>query len=507
MTNVTSEILLVGAMYKQPDQYLMYGPVIKSQYDFSDPATRFFYDVFEDYYLTFSQEITENKLNTYCSQNMETFKQYKRYKGWKTIKDMMDMADVNDTKNYLNTVKKFSLIRQYEANGFPAEKILQFKDFEKLTANDIYRIMRSKCDRINSDVSVMDEPVVLTDNATGLVDSYLATPEMGIPISFQGFNEQFRGLLKGKVIFSGCRSNIGKSRLLTKIAADVVLGQGKRMMIISNEMSERDMKNCLITTVINDPVFKAMHGIDVDKTEKEITLGLYHDDATGEYVERVKDENGEYVESEERYISRIKATTEYQKVHDIAEWLENKTKGKLYFHDITGDYSQEAIEIELRRAKVVFSCEVVAIDTMKVDKLESWDRLKMLATSIVETIKELNICGYCTFQLTDDTINCDIFSLNSNNISSSKHIKHPVDILLLNEPIKKVDYDKCEYIAYKDTLNWDEPVPQDLNPKKRYMMCTIDKNRLGSKPNLLLEYDLDRNIWTNPGIVIKKSIV
>lgn len=505
MMNVQSELLFVGALYSSPDLYITYGSSIRSKYDFEDKATRFFYDVFEDYYLTFSQEITENKLNTFCSQNIETFKKYRAFKGWSTVKSMMEMADVNDIKNYFNTVKKYSLIREYNNNGFPAEKILQFKDFQRLSANDIYRIMRSKCDKINTDVSVMDEPVVLTNNTVSTIDSYLATPEMGIPLSWEGYNEYFRGLLPSTVIFQGLLSNEGKSRMITMMAADVVLRQKCRVMIISNEMTERAIKNCLITTVINNPIFKELHGIDINKNEKELTLGLYKDES-GEFVVRKTDDSGEFIESEEEYIERVKATEEYQKVKAVGEWLERQTEGKLYFHDITSDYSQEAIELEIRKSKVVYKCDVFIMDTMKVDKLESWDRLKMLATKIVELGKELKMSGIATFQLTDATVFDDIFDLSSNNIGAAKGIKHPVDVMLLGKKLKREEYDKYQYMPFatEESLMWGDPVSKDLNPKKEYIAFKIDKNRLASKTILLFQYDLNYNVWLNVGELQKK---
>jgi replicative DNA helicase len=339
------------------------------------------------------------------------------------------------------------------------------------------------------------------------IDFYLSTPEMGIPLSFEGFNELFRGFLQSNVIFSGMRSNLGKSRLLTMIAADVVIRQNKRMMIISNEMTESAIKNCLIVTVINNKIFQEMHGIDIKKNEKELTLGLYRDDKTGEFVTRKKDkQTGEFVETEEEYISRIKETTEYKKVNAVATWLENKTRGKLYFHDVTSDYSQEAIELEIRKSKVIYKCDIFAVDTLKVDKLESWDRLKMLATKIVEVAKEINMCGYATFQLTDATVYDDIFSLSSNNISGAKGIKHPVDVMLLNEEIKKEDFDKYQYMPFEssDSLMWGEPVPMELNKDKRYLAGVVDKNRKGEKCILLFEFDLNFNTWLNVGKLIKK---
>ena len=66
---------------------------MRSKYDFSDPAVKFFYDSFETYYLTFSQTVDETKMNVFMSQNPERLKTYKQYKGWKTIQQYMNLAD------------------------------------------------------------------------------------------------------------------------------------------------------------------------------------------------------------------------------------------------------------------------------------------------------------------------------------------------------------------------------------------------------------------------------
>ena len=187
-TNVQSELLFCGSLYKEPDLYLSYGESTRSKFDFSDPATRFFYDFFEEYYLTFSQDVSQNKINNFATQNSERLKSYKNYGGWKTIQGMMDIADPNDFKNVYNTVKKYSLIREYDRNGFPAEKILSHKNFQYLTANDVYRIMRSKADKINTVINVIEEPVVLTKGVAQVVDSYLLTPQFGVQTHWQGYN-------------------------------------------------------------------------------------------------------------------------------------------------------------------------------------------------------------------------------------------------------------------------------------------------------------------------------
>lgn len=502
-TNVQAELLFVGSFYKSPDLYLSYGKSIKSKYDLSDDAMRFFYDLFEDYYLTFSQDVSESKVNNFATQNTERFKQYKSYGGWRTIKSLMETADAQDFKNVYNMVKKYSLVREYERNGFPVEKILAHKKFQYMTPSDVYRLMRSKADKINTVINVIDEPVILTSGVSQVVDSYLLTPQFGIQTHWKGYNDYFRGLLPGNVLFQGFLSNEGKSRNLINLIAYVTLVKKQKFMLLSNEMTEMAMKNCLITTVLNCKEFKELHGVQLLKPEKEITMGLYRDDDTKEFIYRKKGEDGNYIESEEDFLNRVKKTSEYKDVSKVAQWMEAQMDGKFYFNDITSDYSDEAIELEIRRAKLVYNCSCFAVDTLKAWGAEDWVKVKMTATKIVELGKELNMFGICTFQLTDATVFDSVFDLSSNNIGAAKGIKHPVDLLTLGKRISVEEYHQCQYIPYEDC--WGDPVTYDLNPKKKYFGLKIDKNRLSEKDKILLfEYDLNLNIWECIGELIKK---
>lgn len=502
--NVQAEFLFCGCMYKQPDLYLTYGEATKSKYDFSDDATRFFYDMFEEYYLTFAQDVSQNKVNNFATQNAERFKEYKSHGGWKTIKDMIDMSDPKDIKAVFNTVKKFSLVREYDRAGFPAEKVLSKKNFQSMSANDVYRYMRSKADKINTQINVIEEPVLLTKDVSKTVDSYLLTPQFGVQVHWKGYNDYFRGLLPGNVLFQGFLSNEGKSRNLVNLIAYVTLVRKEKFMLLSNEMTEVAMKNCLITTVLNCKEFKALHGVELIKPEREITMGNYRDDITKEFVEREKDVNGNFIEDEEHFLARVKSTKEYQDVMKVAKWMEAQMEGKFYFNDITSDYSDESIEIEIRRAKLVYNCKHFAVDTLKAWGAEDWVKVKMTATKIVELGKELDLFGVCTFQLTDATVFDSVFDLSSNNIGAAKGIKHPVDLLTLGKRIKKDEYPNYQYVAYNE--DWGEDVTYNLNPEKNYFGIKPDKNRLGSKDGVMLfEYNLDYNIWNNVGYIVKKE--
>ena len=184
-TNVQAEICFVGSLYANPDLYINYGNFMRSKYDFSDPVTRFLYDNLETYYLTFSQTIDEKKVNVFMSQNEERLKEYKQYKGWKTIQRFMALADTNDVDNYFNLV---------------VDKILKHKKFDSLTANDIYRIIRIKADKINTVINAGEEAVELTKNNEDAINSYIDVPLMGLLTPWYLYNEMFLGLTQEDII-------------------------------------------------------------------------------------------------------------------------------------------------------------------------------------------------------------------------------------------------------------------------------------------------------------------
>ena len=230
-TNIQAEICFVGSLFSEPDLYVTYGNFMRSKYDFADEATKFFYDSFETFYLTFSQTVDETKMNVFMSQNEERLRLYKEYHGWKTVQQYMKLADKNDCKNYFNTVKKYSLIREYGRNGFPIEKIINHKNFDKLTANDIYRIIRIRADKIHTVINSGDEAVDLTQNNEQLVNKHLTKPAFGLPFPWAMYNEFFLGMRVGKVIFEGFLSNEGKTRKLMLLSAYEALIQLQKILL------------------------------------------------------------------------------------------------------------------------------------------------------------------------------------------------------------------------------------------------------------------------------------
>lgn len=501
--NPTMEMLFVGCLYKEPDLYLLVGGSIKSAYDFTDEAMRFYYDFFSDYYTTFSQQVEQVKVNSFALQRPGTFKTYEKYGGYKTIQRAMNLADPDDYKGIYNILKKYALVREYYRKGFPAERIVDSPNFEQMTANDIYRAVRANVDRINSDVNVIDDPIILNEGNESIIDKFLEEPRFGIKCPWVAYNQYFRGLYPSNVLLQAFKSNEGKSRNVTFMLAYVTLVERHKCMMLSNEMTESAIRSCLLVTVISNPEFQRLHGETVVKTEEEITMGWYRDDNTGEFITRETDGDGNYIERYEDFLRRVKATSEYQAVQRVAKWMNEQMEGKFYFKDITADYSDTTIDLELRKAKAVYGCDVFVYDTAKTYGQDDWRVLKATVTNIVEIAKEIDMAGICTFQLSDESENIPIFEFNSMQLANCKQVRHVVDCLTMGRKLKRKEYKDCQYYAYDD---WGTPVPHDLDPNKDYFAIKIDKNRMSRKGEdiLLFQIDLDINRWDNIGTLVRK---
>ena len=83
-----------------------------------------------------------------------------------------------------------------------------------MSPNDIYRIIRTKADKIHTVINAGDEAVELTDNNTVQIDKYLEKPNFGLPFPWYMYNEYFLGMRDTKLLFEGFLSNEGKTRKL-----------------------------------------------------------------------------------------------------------------------------------------------------------------------------------------------------------------------------------------------------------------------------------------------------
>jgi replicative DNA helicase len=504
ISNIQNEILTVGSIYKQPELLIEYGQYIKSKYDFDDEVTRFFYDNALIIYQKRTQTFNQSTINTFMTEDEDRLKNYKKYGGWKTVESWINLSLPEDFKNYYEILKKYSLLREYERNGFDISKIISHPKFNLFNAIDIYRLIRSKADKIHTVILTNNESEILNLGLNDIINDCLEKPDMGVILPYQILNELFRGLRTKNMLAIGMLSNAGKSRFMFKIIAFLALVLKQKVLVLLNEMSIEDMKYCLLTTVINNPEFQYLHGININKNEREITLGLYRN-KRGDFIYRHKDSNGNFTETIDEYKQRLQQESEeYLKITNIATWIENETNGIIYAKDISSNYDDKMLEFEIRKANLVYGVKYTFYDTLKnpIETIGDWSALKATSTKLKELASQLDMFIYGSIQLTDDTNYIEPLELTSSNIASCKHIKHILDELVLFKEIDKQDYYKY---CYFDTFNdWGEPIEKQLDLNKRYYSAVVDKNRAGEKKKIVFEVDLNKNTWMEIGEIYKK---
>lgn len=503
IANTQNEILFVGAMYKSPENYVEFGRFMKSKYDFADDVTRFLYDSFEVIYTTRSETINEVVVSTFMSEDPARLNQYSKAGGWKTISSWMKLADNSNTKNYFNVIKKYSLLREYSKNGIDVTKLMSHKKFETLSPVEVHRLIRGKVDKINTVIAADEQEVVLNDGMQKFAQSFLARPDYGTPLPFAMLSNLFRGCKLGTTTSVGMLSNAGKTRMMVNIIAFLSLVQKQKCFVMLNEMSPDELKLCMLTTVINNKEYKSLHGVDIEKPEREISLGLYRNKA-GEFIYRKANNEGVYTESEEDYIKRVAETSEeYRRVMKVAEWIELKTQQTVIVKDVVSDYSDQSLEYEMRKAQAIHGCSYVFYDTCKNDKSSNgdWAALKITVTHLSDVAKELNQFLYLSIQLTDDTIMLKPDELSSLNISACKSIKHVLYTLSLFKEVRQDEFGKYRYIQSDEEYGEAEC---ELKVGNRYYVCNVDKNRFGEKKKLLFKVDLNKNVWTELGELKRK---
>lgn len=457
-------------------------------------------------YKSVTQDFSKANIISFMSQDPERLTTFKQFGGYKTIETWATKFAVrseSDVKTSFNTLKKYSLLREYEKRGYNVDYLLSTKNkkFDTMTPLDIYKNIRGRVDKIHTVIMKESDIDILNSNIDTLIDDCVDIPAQGFEIPFPILNEVFMGMQKKTIMAVAALSNTGKSRLMIKLVAYASLVLKKKTLVLLNEMPIEKMRKALLTTVINNPEYKALHGIDISKPEREIVMGQYRD-RSGKFIERKRDEKGNPLETKEEFLKRVSENSdEYHKVKAVAQWIQEQNQGLIFAKDVSSDYSDQVLEFEIRKAVLTRGVELWFYDTCKNEQTGEWSAFKVTVSRLSELCKPLNVFGYLSMQLNDETNAIAPEDMTSSCIAEAKQTKHVLDSLVMIKPIKPEKYSNYKYIK-KNPEDWGEDV-RDCSivsrKGKQYYGFIVDKNRSGSKKKLIYEVDLDRNIWTELG--------
>ena len=402
-------------------------------------------------------------------------------------------------------IKKLFLLKKYFINAptrAVQEEILAIKDYHR------YKTMTvEELESIVSQVGIkrgISEGRLNSDVTQFFLDGE-NTLNSGIPLPFNILTNVFKGLRVGETMSFAMPSNSGKSRFTINLAAHIAFVEKKKVLIISNEMSEEKMKLCLLTTVLNNPQIQKKFGKKIRITEGELLEFKFRPDDK----KAVKtDKNGYIIQQEnetrEHFIKRLKKySSQFNDVITATDWLNTQKDNSICFMHVA-EHTNEDLRKIIINYYYKEGVEYVFYDTLKTDieHIGNGEEIKKTATVLSNLAQKYKLFIGSTLQLLESTT--APINLTINDMSASRTVKEVLDTLCLFKQISAESYKDYEYSEVEESKQYKELEIYE-NPDIRYYACVVDKNRAGAKPKLLFKLNLAYNEWFELGYLRMKQ--
>ena len=497
LRNPNLEKIYMGLLLENPKSISRYYYVYSECYFEDDEILNVYKSVLFTEGGKYTPEIAKDGFN-FAKDSEEVYKFKNELR--KNVRDKnYDMEKV-----YTDLKKLFTLRRAYLSNPVKniQDKIVEIINYELYDQMSVEEVEAA----INQ-VTVTDKfkQTVLNKNLTSFIEEGSNNLANGLPLPFPILTQVFKGIRKGETMAYAMPSNSGKSRFAIDLAAYTAFVNKKKVLIISNEMSEEKMKLCLITTIVNNPEIQKIHGQKVSITENEIlALQFKADDPKKVKVDEKGHVLREKNESQQDFVKRLeKESTQFNQIIKITDWINKEINNSIYFMNIT-DHTNDELKKVIMNYYYKEKIEYVFYDTLKTDtaNIGNPEEIKKTATILSNIAQNFEIFICSSLQLAEAAtlpINLDV-----NDLAVSRTVKEVLDTLCLIKQINRDHLQEYEYsLKEVDTQFYDLEKFED--PDVRYYACVVDKNRAGPKPKLVFRLNLAYNSWEELGYLRLKQ--
>ena len=497
LSNPELEYTYMGLLLENPKSISRYYFLYRECYFEDDKILNVYKSVLFTEGGRYTPEIAKDGFN-FSKDSEEVYKFKNQLK--KNVRDKgYDMERI-----YTELKKLFVLRKAYTTNPV---KNIQDKIIEIIHYKLYNQMSVEEVEAAVNQVTVTDKfkQTILNKNLTSFIEEGSNNLANGLPLPFPILTQVFKGIRKGETMAYAMPSNSGKSRFAINLAAYTAFVNKKKVLIISNEMSEEKMKLCLITTIVNNPEIQKIHGQKVSITENEIlALQFKADDP-----KKVKvDEQGHILkekdEKQKDFIKRLeKESSQFNKVIAVTDWINKEINNSIYFMNIT-DHTNDELKKVIMNYYYKEKIEYVFYDTLKTDtaNIGNAEEIKKTATILSNIAQNFEIFICSSLQLAEAStlpINLDV-----NDLAVSRTVKEVLDTLCLIKQINRENLQDYEYSLNEvDTKFYDLKKYDD--PDVRYYACVVDKNRAGPKPKLVFRLNLAYNSWEELGYLRLKQ--
>lgn len=491
------EEIFIGLLLNDPKLIVKYYFLFDECYFEDEEMLNIYKSVLFTEGAAYTPEIAKNGFN--FSRDSE-----KVYKLKNELKAMVAKKEYDVEKLYIELKKLFVLRKNYLAIPIKniQDKVVEIKDYilyDKMSVEEV----KDAVVQVNDTEKF--KRAVLNKDLTSFLEMGENNLRNGLPLPFPTLTSVFKGIRKGETMAFAMPSNAGKSRFTIDLAAHVALVHKKKVLVISNEMSEEKMKLCLITTILNNKAIQEIHGYDLHITEGELLEFKFRPDSKkgievdeqGYIVKQKGEKQGDFVKR------LLQQSSDFKKVVEVTDWANKEIKNSIYFINIT-DHTNDELKKVIMNYYYKEHIEYVFYDTLKTDtaNIGVAEEIKRTATILSNIAQNFNIYICSTLQLAES--NTLPINLDVNDLAVSRTVKEVLDTLSLLKQINRDTLQNYEYsLKEVDTKFYDLKKYDD--PDVRYYACVVDKNRAGAKPTLVFRLNLAYNVWEELGYLRLKQ--
>ena len=497
LSNIELERQYIGLLLSDPKLIVKYYFIFDECFFEDEEVLNIYKSVLFTEGAAYTPEAAKDKFN-FAKDSEEVYRLKKK------LREEAEKGNFNIEKIYVDLKKLFVLRKNYLAIPIKniQDKVVEIVDYILYDQMSVEEVQ-------NAVVQVNDtekfKRAILTKGLTDFLEIGENNLRNGLELPFPTLSYVFKGIRKGETMAFAMPSNAGKSRFTTNLAAHVSLVHGKKVLVISNEMSEEKMRLCLITTVLNNKAIQELHGRKLSITEGELLEFKFRpDNKKGIEV----DENGYILkkdgEKQGDFVKRLlEQSSDFKNTVDVTNWVNEQIKNSIYFINIT-DHTNDELKKVIMNYYYKEQIEYVFYDTLKTDtaNIGVAEEIKRTATILSNLAQNFNMFICSTLQLAES--NTLPVNLDVNDLAVSRTVKEVLDTLCLIKQINRDTLQNYEYSLNEvDTKFYDLKKYDD--PDVRYYACVVDKNRAGAKPTLVFRLNLAYNVWEELGYLRLKQ--
>lgn len=272
-----------GSVMKSPD-ILKAPEIILGDRDFVQSFHKIVYAALNN--IIFSNrdnisDISPIDVDNYLAKYPNYYRVWEENNGVEYLNNAKQVSNTQIANKDYETIKKFSLLRNYVENGIDVSDIYEYdsndlgaltesnKVLENTSINEIIEHFTQKAIEIRNEWNVDDGKVKdfkAGDDLDGLLDRLVENPDLGFPFQNLMYNTLFRGMRKEKFMLRSGATGTGKTRQairdMVSIACEKIwvtglgwksLGPSFPALFISTEIEQEELQTIMLAYLTGIP--------------------------------------------------------------------------------------------------------------------------------------------------------------------------------------------------------------------------------------------------------------